>query len=74
MSIISTDRDNKTKEWIKALFQTYEAGLNGQKSQPISAFKRAAYDQLMEERFPTRRIRISCSRSCEDRNDQWKVG
>jgi len=55
MSIISTDRDNKTKEWIKALFQTYEAGLNGQKSQPISAFKRAAYDQLMEERFPTRR-------------------
>lgn len=55
MSIISKDRDSNTKEWIKALFQTYEAGLNGQKDQPIAAFKKAAYDQLMAEQFPTRK-------------------
>jgi len=55
MSIISQDRDSNTKEWIKALFHTYEAGLNGQKDMPIAAFRRTAFDQLMEERFPTRR-------------------
>jgi len=55
MSIISKDRDTNTKEWIKTLYQSYEASLNGQKDQPITAFKKAAYDQLMEESFPTRR-------------------
>lgn len=55
MSIISKDRDSNTKEWIKALFQTYEAGLNGQSNQPITAFKKSAFDQLMTEGFPTRR-------------------
>ena len=55
MSIISKDRDSNTKEWMKALFQTYEAGLNGQSDQPITAFRKSAFNQLMEEEFPTRR-------------------
>ncbi len=55
MSIISKDRDSNTKEWIKTLFQAYEAGLNGQSNQPIAAFKKSAFDQLMTEDFPTRR-------------------
>jgi len=53
--MISTDRDNKIKGWIETLFQTYEAKLNGQKDQPITAFRKSAFDELMTEDFPNRR-------------------
>jgi Fe-S cluster assembly protein SufD len=55
MSIITKDRDRNTKEWIKTLFHSYEEGLNGQKGQPITAFRKNAFDLLMAEEFPTRR-------------------
>ena len=55
MSIISKDRDSNTKEWLKSLFQAHENGSNGQTNEPIDAFRKAAFDQLMTEEFPTRR-------------------
>jgi len=55
MSIISKDRDSNTKQWMKSLFETYEASLNGQKDHPIAAFRKTAFDQLMTEEFPTRK-------------------
>ncbi len=55
MSTASIKRDNETKEWIKTLFQTYEDRINGQKDQPIHQFKKSAFDELMNEDFPTRK-------------------
>jgi Fe-S cluster assembly protein SufD len=55
MSIISKDRDIKTKAWLEVLFRSYEEGLNGLRSHPISAFKKNAFLKLQEERFPTRK-------------------
>ena len=55
MSIISKDRDANTKAWLEVLFKAHEAGLNGIRNHPITAFRRKAYSQLQEERFPTRK-------------------
>ncbi|MEM9546977.1 MAG: Fe-S cluster assembly protein SufD [Bacteroidota bacterium] len=55
MSIISKDRDANTKAWLEILFKAHEAGLNGTRKHPISAFRRSAFSQLQEERFPTRK-------------------
>ena len=55
MSIISKDRDTNTKAWLDVVFKTYEAGLNGLKSHPISTFKKNAFLKLQSDRFPTRK-------------------
>lgn len=55
MSIISKDRDAKTKAWLELVFKAYEAGLNGMISHPITKFKKSAFLQLQAERFPTRK-------------------
>jgi len=55
MSIISKDRDANTKAWLDALFHSYEKGLNGLSSHPVSAFRKQAYQKLQTERFPTRK-------------------
>ncbi len=55
MSIISKDRDANAKNWLDVLFKAHEEGLNGLSSHPISDFKKNAYLQLKEARFPTRK-------------------
>ena len=55
MSIISKDRDAKTMAWLEVLFNTYEKGLNGMRTHPISKFKKDAFVALQSERFPTRK-------------------
>ena len=55
MSIISKDRDAKTMAWLEVLFNTYEKGLNGMRTHPISKFKKDAFIALQSERFPTRK-------------------
>jgi len=55
MSIISKDRDANTKAWLEVLFKAHEAGLNGMKNHPIAAFKKNAFLELQDQRFPTRK-------------------
>ena len=55
MSIISKDRDNNTIEWMKTLFNTYEDGLNGEKSLSAFKFRKENFELLKESGFPTRK-------------------
>jgi len=55
MSILSKDRDANTKAWLDLVFKSYEDGLNGMASHPVSTFRKNAFLKLQSERFPTRR-------------------